>query len=290
MGGLLLVGLAAAAWGTTGTTQRIIGGAGVVPLLVGASRMAVSAPLLTASLYGRGGRARWPGWPAVAAGGCMAAYQVCYFSAVPLAGVGTTALLAICSAPVLVSVVAGLVLHELVTPARVLVLAGGVAGAALLVAGGGHGTNLGAGALLALGAGLAYALFVVLAKVSLAGVRPLQLTSWIFSIAALTLLPVFLALPGAALALWQRDWPWLLYLGAVPTAGAYWLYARGLARVPAVAAAVVTLVEPFTATILGIVLFAERLGPLSGAGALLLMAAVAALAVSDGRRAADRSR
>jgi DME family drug/metabolite transporter len=290
--GLLLIGLAAAAWGTTGTTQRIIGGAGAVPLLVGASRLAVSAPLLAASLHLRGGRLSWPGWRAVAAGGCMALYQVCYFSAVPLAGVGPTALLAICSAPVLVSIMAGLVLRERMTRSQVLALAGGVGGAALLVAGAGRGTSLhfGAGALLALGAGLSYALFVVLAKVSLAGARPLELTTRIFSIAALALLPTFLILPGPAISLWQRDWPWLLYLGAIPTAGAYWIYARGLSRTPATAAAVVTLVEPFTATLLGIVLFAERLGPLSGLGALLLIAAVAGLAISNGRRPEEQPR
>jgi len=69
-------------------------------------------------------------------------------------------------------------------------------------------------------------------------------------------------------------WPWLLYLGGVATAGAYAVYSLGLRRVPASVAGVVTLVEPLTATLLGVVLFGERLGATGVVGAVLLFSAL----------------
>ncbi len=58
--------------------------------------MAVAAPLLVAAAVGRRTGLQAGRWTFMVAGLCMAAYQVCYFSAVPLAGVAATALLAIC--------------------------------------------------------------------------------------------------------------------------------------------------------------------------------------------------
>ena len=73
---------------------------------------------------------------------------------------------------------------------------------------------------------------------------------------ALLLTPALLwtSEPASQLA---RGWPWLLYLGAVATAGAYAIYTVGLRRVPASVAGVTTLLEPLTATVLGVALFGK---------------------------------
>ena len=63
----------------------------------------------------------------------------------------------------------------------------------------------------------------------------------------------------------------------VVTAGAYALYATGLRRVPASVAGIVTLLEPLTATLLGVLVFGERLDAAGAVGALLLLGAVALL-------------
>src|SRR5262249_25481326 len=73
--------------------------------------------------------------------------------------------------------------------------------------------------------------------------------------------------PGPQLA---AGWPWLLYLGGIATAGAYAMYTVGLRHVPASVAGVTTLLEPLTATILGVALFGERLGARGRPGPLLL--------------------
>jgi len=186
-------------------------------------------------------------------------------------------------------------LDERLTARFAAALALGVAGAALLVVGPRTTADLSArfvgGVLLALGAGVVYGLYVVLAKAALARTAPLALAGVNFGVAALLLAPV-LAGPdvGRQIAL---GWPWLLYLGAVTTAGAYAIYTIGLRDVPASAAGVASLLEPLTATLLGVGLFGERLGAAGVVGAVLLFAALALLLTreeptSDGSVATPR--
>jgi DME family drug/metabolite transporter len=188
-------------------------------------------------------------------------------------------------------VVAATLLGELLTTRVVLALALGVGGTALLVTGpaGGlaHPPRFFLGAGLALTAGLAYALYVIVAKRSLARSAPLPLTAMTFTAAALLMLPS-LGWTRAPLDQVVRGWPWLLYLGAVATAGAYAVYALGLRRVPASVAGVVTLLEPLTATLLGVLLFGERLGAAGALGAVMLLGAIGLLCWESGSRPGSR--
>lgn len=323
--GLLLVALAALSWGTTGTTLKLVGAASPTDaLLVGAVRMAVAGPLLSTAVLvrrttfgatrGEQGRAplpvssettsrglghritRDPGrtagvWAWLLGGICIAVYQVCYFSAVPLAGVAATALLAICSAPILVTILAHFTLGEAAGGATLASLALGVGGAGLLLAGAGGevGSNFGLGAVLALGAGLAYSMYAVVTKHSLSNSEPLALAALTFMVAAATLAPLLALRWTDTLSLLARGGLQLLYLGAVATAGAYWLYTTALKSIPASAAVVAGLLEPLTATVLGVVLFHEHLRAVGYFGAALLLAGVVVLglAASGGRTKAS---
>jgi len=290
--GLLLIAVAAASWGTTGATMTLLSrDAAASPLLVGWSRLAIAAPCLVLAAAGAARLgARHPtrrAWPSLrdlplcaALGLAMAAYQVCYFRAVTLVGVAAAALLAICSAPLLIAVLAAALLGERLTSLVRLSLGMAVAGTALLVVGPrgldqvtGH---FGLGALLALGAGVSYAVYAVAAKGLLARVTPLAVAAITFALAAVFLAPALLAEEAPARAL-AAGWPLFLYLGVGPTAVAYALFTAGLTRVPATAAGIVSLLEPLTATTLGLVVFGERLGAVGAAGALLLLLALALL-------------
>lgn len=280
--GLLLVAVAAIAWGTVGSVFKVLSAdMAPDPLVVGAIRMLVAAPLLLGMARARDGAIRLRGWAFVPAGLCMAAFQYCYFSAVPLAGVAATALLAICSAPVIITVLARLFLNEPLTPARLLSLALGLSGAALLGTDSGLavGAGFALGAALALGAGASYAIYAVLTKHSLGGIPPLTLAGLTFGVSALALAPT-LTQTGEVGTLIGRGWPELLYLGVVPTALAYALYTTGLRRAPATAVAVVGLLEPLTATLLGVLVFQERLALGGTIGVVLLLSAVLLLQVA----------
>ena len=285
--GLLLVVLAAITWGTTGTTLQLVGATSTaVPLVVGAIRMLVAAPLLTAGARLTGASLRPSGPAFVVAGLSMAAYQLCFFSAVPRAGVATTALLAICSAPILISVLARIFLQERITRGRLAAMTVGIIGAGLLIGGapGGKGQNFVLGCALALAAGLAYSIYAVATKGALKVSTPLGLSAITFGLAAVVLLPVLIFQPSLTAQTVTRAWPLLLYLGAIPTAAAYWLYTTGLRRVPAGSAAIAGLLEPLTATALGLLLFEEHLGMQQVAGAALLLFAMGLLGAITARQ------
>jgi DME family drug/metabolite transporter len=293
--GVVLIALAAVSWGTTGSvTTVLVAHADVHPWVIGAARMWIAAALLLVAT-------RWTGAalpldrrrlvPALVLGACMAAFQVTYFTAVTMTGIAITAVVAICSAPVMIAVLAVLVLHERLTTRVTLSIALGVLGTALLVA---HphtvapaAPRFAVGALLALGAALSYAVYVVVAKVALVDTEPLPLAAVTFTVAAV-LLTLPIVWTEAPVTQFARGWPWLVYLGAVTTAAAYALYTTGLRHVPAAVAGIVSLAEPLTATLLGALLFGERLGPTGIAGALLLFAAVM-LSLAGGRRAPSKA-
>jgi len=287
--GLVLVCLAAVSWGTTGSVMALLAREGTPsPLLVGWARMAGAAPCLllaialvppAASARGEWRRRDWA--KAALLGAAMAAYQVCYFWAVPRTGVALTALLAICLAPLMIAAGAALTLKERPNPATLAALPLAVAGAAMVLAGpradGDTPAAFTAGALSALGAGLSYAVYAVTAKGLLRRAAPLPLAALTFTLAALLLTPV-LALERSAAAQLAAGWPLLLYLGVVPTAAAYVVFGAGLRRVTATTAGIATLLEPLTAAALGVLLFGERLGTVGWAGAALLLGALGLLA------------
>jgi drug/metabolite transporter, DME family len=290
--GLVFVCLAAVSWGTTGSVMALLARDGdPSPLLVGWARMAGASPclLLAAALFRPAGRTAWRPRDAaltVAIGIAMAAYQVCYFWAVTRVGVALTALLAICSAPLMIAIGAALVLRERLMERARLALALAVVGTVMLVAGprglGRAPDGFALGAAAALGAGLSYAVYAVTAKGLLARVAPLPLAALTFTLAALLLTPVLLVDRDAGAQL-AAGWPLLLYLGVVPTALAYALFSAGLRRVPATTAGIATLLEPLTASTLGVLLFGERLGLWGWVGAALLLVALALLSRAETR-------
>jgi DME family drug/metabolite transporter len=293
--GIVLIALAAVSWGTTGSVMTVLAArAAASPLLVGAARLWIAAALLIAASAARSVPAVGGPRPAravagldiarcVLAGACMAGYQAAYFTAVTLSGIAVTALVAICSAPLMIAAMAPFALGERLGGRVLVALALGVLGTAILIAVPGGLLDLSprfvAGALLALTAGLAYALYVILTKATLARVAPVPLTALTFTAGAVLLTPAvfWIDAPLRQLAL---GWPWLLYLGAVATAGAYAIYSMGLRWVPASVAGVVTLLEPLTATLLGVLIFGERLGVAGILGALLLLSALSLLIVT----------
>ena len=280
----MLIALAAVSWGTTGTaTTFLVRDAAASPLVVGVARLAIAAVVLAALARSQGRVlvARADVVPCVVMGACMAVFQAGFFTATVMIGIALTALIAICSAPLVITVLARVFLAEPVSARRMIALALGVTGTAMLVAGpraiGDVTVRFAGGVALALAAGAAYAIYVVIAKASLARTAPLPLATVTFAAGALWLAPVLLA-AEAPLRQLALGWPWLLYLGVVATGLAYAAYTTGLRHVPAGAAGIASLLEPLTATLLGVAVFDERLGALGGAGAVLLFMALALVA------------
>jgi DME family drug/metabolite transporter len=279
-----LVLSAAVLFGTTGTAQAL-GPDGASPLAVGSARIAVGAALLAlaAWLVRTATRRRWSRATLAATAAGIAGYQLCFFAAVADTGVAVGTVVALGSAPALAGLLARAVDGTPLDGRWAACTALATVGVLLLVLSGAEAQVSALGVLLALGAGASYAAYTVGSKRLLAaGHPPEAVMARGFGLAAIALLPLLVvkggdvaSVDGIALA---------LYLGAIPTALAYVLFARGLRFLTPGETATLTLAEPLTAAVLGTVVLAERPGGLAVVGALLVLLGLAALAAPTRRR------
>jgi DME family drug/metabolite transporter len=200
-----------------------------------------------------------------------ATYQLCFFAGVSLAGVALGTLVAVGSGPVFAGLLGWAFLGHRPTRGWLLATSACVTGLALLAApdiGGGSA----AGLLLALGAGLCSAGYNVAAKVQLdRGATALEVPAGSFALGGVLLLPVLLTQPlawlaepgGVALA---------VYLGVATMAIANVLHARGIRGLTPGPVTTLMLSDPVVATILGVVVLGETLGPVAVVGVLLVLA------------------
>jgi DME family drug/metabolite transporter len=206
-----------------------------------------------------------------------ATFQAAYFSSVSLTSVSLATLVTIGATPVIV--LGG----ELLLGRRRLDWSGvmrtvlALAGLGLLVGlpAGGYGTDaVLESAGLALLAAAGFAMLTLAGAVPVPGLGEETVTGLGFTLGGLILLPLAAAAGGLAFQPTAAALGWLAVLAAGPTALAYTLYFRGLRSAPASTGALLSLLEPLTATVLSVAFLGNRLGPTGIAGAVLLAAAV----------------
>jgi drug/metabolite transporter, DME family len=272
--------IAAILFGTTGTAQAL-GPDGSTPMTVGASRILIGGSILAAMALASGGfRGRWPLGHVLLAGAGVAVYQLAFFQAVADTGVAVGAIVAIGSGPIFAGILERLL--DGAWPGRTWLVATALAttGVAVLSLASATDASLSAAGIgLALVSGLGYATYTIVAKRLLRlGHKPVAVMGASFGLGAVLLLPVLLL----------GDTEWLhtpdglalaLYLGVVPTALAYSLFARGLRSLDASEVTTLVLAEPLTATVLGVVVLDERVGAGGLVGAALILAGLAVLAL-----------
>jgi DME family drug/metabolite transporter len=269
-----LVLFSAVCFGTTGTAQAL--GPDASPVTVGAARIALGGALLyliARALHGSWSRLL------LGAGAAVAAYQLCFFAAVDDTGVAVGTVVALGSAPAMAGLLAATMLGTPLTRRWAASTGLATVGVLLLVLGGEDAHVSAVGVLLALGAGAGYASYTVAAKRRLdEGEEPETVMAGAFGAGGLLLLPV--------LAFGDIEWlgsgegmAMILFLGTVPTALAYVAFSRGLRSLSAGETATLTLAEPLTAAALGALVLSERPGALAIAGAGLVLAGLAVLAL-----------
>ena len=274
---------AAVLFGTTGTAQAL--GPAMDPLATGTARIIVGATLLTLIAVGTG-RARLGAGSrrlVLLSGAAVAAYQASFFAAVAETGVAVGTVVALGSAPAFTGLFASVFAGERLQRRWFAATGLAFAGVCLLTLGSGEGTQVSMpGVALALAAGAGYAGYAVAGKRLLDdGATPEGLMAAVFSTGALLLTPVLLFVPVGALT--TTDGIALaLYLGALPTALAYILFARGLERIGPSETSTLTLAEPVTATLLGVLVLSERPSAAAAAGAALVLGGLVALAGTRG--------
>jgi len=285
--GLTYLVTAGLLWGTGGLTGSLLSrSAGLPALSVAAYRLGVGGTLILAFLVltrrRRAARRPWPSgrgaWTRIAAIGLLAAvFQSCYFTAVSLSSVSLATLVTIGSAPVIV-----LAVERVRGQRRIGRLAGcatslALIGLGLLVgvpAGGIPESAVLASAGLAVLAAAGFATLTLIGARPVAGLDDLTATGFGFTLGGLLLMPAAAVCGGLGFSPSPATLGLLAALGTAPTAVAYTLYFRGLRTAPAGTAALLSLLEPLTGTVLAAVVLGERLGASGIAGAVILAAAL----------------
>lgn len=134
--------------------------------------------------------------------------------------------------------------------------------------------------LIGLGAGFGYALYSIFGKVALKSYHPFTVTLYTFIVAAAALVPTTGIVNKAAVLFTGDGWLYALGLGIFPTVLAYFAYSWGLERTESSTAAVVATLEPIIATMLGMIVYGERLEEIQMLGSALIILSVISINIS----------
>ena len=203
----------------------------------------------------------------------LPAEVILYFSSLHHIGAGLAEVLLFLY-PMWVVLITAVVLRTPVSRLVVLCSVGAVGGAALTV-GAVEGVDL-VGVVLAVGASIGFACYVVLSGRLVHGMGALVTTTVVVTGAGLT----FSVLALAARSQGPTDaagWAATLGLSVVGTVVSFLLLTAGLARLPSTDASVISTVEPAVAVVLGAVLLGEQVGLLQTVGVVIVLASVAVL-------------
>ncbi|TQS24094.1 EamA family transporter [Microbispora sp. KK1-11] len=103
------------------------------------------------------------------------------------------------------------------------------------------------------------------------GVGALALTGWQLTAGGLLLVPVALLIEGAPPALSGENLLGYAYLGIVGTALGYWIWFRGISRLPATSVAFLALLSPVSAAVIGWAALGQALSPVQLLGMVLAL-------------------
>lgn len=261
--------LAAVLWGTTGSAQAFAPEL-AHPIAIGTLRLLIGGSLLfmVVILKKQLEFQRMDKRVLMLAVVPMAAYQPMFFLSVNLTGVAFGTVLALGSAPIFTGLIQS---FKGMKPGRnwIISTAVSIIGCVMLFSGQGQIEMNLKGAILALGAGLSYAVYVQASQKLLKDSSVSSVNGVVFFLSGLVLLPT----------LFFHDLTWLrtfqgiivvAQLGIVATAIAYSLFAYGLTKIASTEAVTLTLAEPLTAAMLGIFLLKEQMTTMSLTGMLLL--------------------
>lgn len=203
-------------------------------------------------------------------------FNFCYFNAITLTSLSMAAIL-LYTAPAILTILSFFLFQEKITKIKVLSLVLTFAGCVCVtgVLSGNSELNL-KGLLAGLGAGLGYALYSVFSRFALQrGYHSLTISFYTFLFAIFGTLPLADA-KGMWLVL-SKDINILLFcfvFGLVSTVIPYITYTTGMKNMENSKAAIIASVEPVAATLLGVLVYHEKLSFEGGIGALLVLSAI----------------
>lgn len=273
----IFVLLGAILWGTTGTAQTFLPD-NAHPFIISAGRSASGGLflLLIMVILKKIKFRSWPWKQTFYAAVCISLFQLLFFSSVRLTGVAIASVVAIGSAPVFSGLIEWVFLK--MRPTKVWGISTGLAivGCMFLFVTKGEVSINPLGILYSLVAGIIFALYTMTSKSMLQNEDAISVVAMTFSLSALLLTPFYFIFDVS----WLKDAGnvgIIFYLGIATTSIAYVLYGWGLRKIPASSALTLSLAEPTTAALLGVVVVGELLSMTSWIGIALLLGSIAIL-------------
>jgi drug/metabolite transporter (DMT)-like permease len=208
----------------------------------------------------------------------MLFFTYTYFQCISITSLSTAAIL-LYTAPSMVMLMSLVIFHERLTAIKIAALVMAFAGCALVSGVGGGGTVTARGVAYGLCAGFGYALYSIFARLLLNrgyDSRTVNFYAMLFAAAGACVIwggvrPVkLMAASGTGLL-------WSLCAGLVSCYLPYLLYTYGMTKVETGKASVMASTEPVVATLMGALLYQEKLPLISVLGVLLVIGAVCAL-------------
>lgn len=203
-------------------------------------------------------------------------FNYCYFKAITMTSLSVAAVL-LYTAPAIVMILSAVFFHEKITAVKLISLVATFIGCVLVTGLVGSTESLNAaGILVGLGAGLGYALYSIFSRFALErGYHSLTISFYTFVFASIGVLPLadVQKICGACV----EDIGMLgfyLVFALVSTVIPYILYTLGLTALENSKASIIASVEPVAATVLGIVLFHEKMTVNIVTGIVLVLGAI----------------
>lgn len=282
--GVFLIILAGCFWGSMGIFVRKLGSFGFSAIQIVSIRLTLAAFIFSLVLFvkDRSGFKISPKDIPLFLGlglGSILFFTVCYFTAITMMPLSTAAIL-LYTSPVWIMLMSVLFFHEKLDKKKLIALALAFAGCVLVSGISGEGMTV-TGLLVGLGSGIGYGLYSILGKIALRKYSSYTVTTYTFIFAAAgswvicqpqDMIAKFSAAANPGFLIF------FCFLTALITAVIPFLsYTVGLETVEASKAGIIATIEPMVATLIGILVFAEKLTIMSGAGILLILAAVIVL-------------
>ncbi len=275
--GTLLVLAAAFLWGTTGTSQALAP-ENSNPQTIGALRLVTAGSALALLAFLRGGLRtfNFPILLVLGAGFFVALYQISFFSAVKLTGVAAGTIVGIGSSPIFAGLLDFFVFKK--TPGKRWYISTllAISGCTILVLSSGTVHLDNTGIILALIAGFSYAAYALALKMLIRDHQAEEATALVFCAGAIMLSPILFT-QDISWIMQTSGWVMMIHLGIIATALSYYLFVKGLEFIPVSSAVTLSLAEPLTAAILGVIVVGERLSYTSWAGLIVILSGILVL-------------
>ena len=276
-----LILIAGILWGSMGLFVRTLNGQGLASMEIVGLRAAVTTVCMCVFLLVFDRKLfviHWKDlWCFVGTGICsIVFFNFCYFQAITMTSLSVAAIL-LYTAPAIVIVLSFFLFKEKLTKRKLIALAMTFLGCVLVTGILSESSSVSVGGILVgLGAGLGYALYSIFGRYALEkGYSSLTITFYTFLLAGIA--SCFLTDMGKVVQIAVNhpgNLVFCLAFGVLCTVAPYLTYTLGLQYVENGKASIIASIEPVTATLLGAMLFHEKLTISGVLGVMLVLTAL----------------